>query len=43
VRQGDIVLSGVAEEVNENGELLLRLHSGELVTITWGDVGYPTG
>jgi len=43
VRQGDTVLSGVAEEVNENGELLLRLHSGELVTITWGDVGYPTG
>jgi BirA family transcriptional regulator, biotin operon repressor / biotin---[acetyl-CoA-carboxylase] ligase len=43
VRQGDTVLSGKAEEVNENGELLLRLHSGELVTITWGDVGYPTG
>jgi len=43
VNQGDTVLSGMAEEVNENGELLLRLHSGELVTITWGDVGYPTG
>jgi BirA family transcriptional regulator, biotin operon repressor / biotin---[acetyl-CoA-carboxylase] ligase len=33
----------VAEDVNENGELLLRLHSGELVNITWGDVGYPAG
>lgn len=43
VRQGDTVLSGMAEEVNENGELLLRLHSDELVTIAWGDVGYPTG
>jgi BirA family transcriptional regulator, biotin operon repressor / biotin---[acetyl-CoA-carboxylase] ligase len=43
VHQGGTVLSGIAEDVNENGELLLRLHSGELVTITWGDVGYPTG
>lgn len=43
VRQGNSVLNGVAEEVNGNGELLLRLHSGELVNITWGDVGYPTG
>lgn len=43
VRQGDTVLSGMAEEVNESGELLLRLHSDELVTIAWGDVGYPTG
>ena len=41
VRQGDIVLSGIAEEVDDNGELLLRRHSGELVSITWGDVGYP--
>jgi len=43
VHQGGTVLSGIAEEVNENGELLLRLHSGELIAITWGDVGYPTG
>jgi hypothetical protein len=28
--------------VDDNGELLLRRHSGELVSITWGDVGYPT-
>jgi BirA family biotin operon repressor/biotin-[acetyl-CoA-carboxylase] ligase len=38
VRQGDAILSGVAEDVNENGELLLRLHSGKRVSITWGDV-----
>jgi BirA family transcriptional regulator, biotin operon repressor / biotin---[acetyl-CoA-carboxylase] ligase len=38
VRQGDAILSGVAEDVNESGELLLRLHSGERVSITWGDV-----
>jgi BirA family transcriptional regulator, biotin operon repressor / biotin---[acetyl-CoA-carboxylase] ligase len=43
VRQGETVIDGVAEDVNENGELLLRSHSGELVSITWGDVGYPTG
>jgi BirA family transcriptional regulator, biotin operon repressor / biotin---[acetyl-CoA-carboxylase] ligase len=41
VRQGDKVLSGVAEDVDDNGELLLRRHSGELVSVTWGDVGYP--
>lgn len=38
VRQGDTLLSGVAEGVNENGELLLRCHSGERISITWGDV-----
>jgi BirA family transcriptional regulator, biotin operon repressor / biotin---[acetyl-CoA-carboxylase] ligase len=43
VRQGNTMISGVAEDVNEDGELLLRTHSGELVNITWGDVGYPTG
>jgi len=42
VRQGDTILSGVAEDVDHNGELLLRCDSGERVTITWGDVGYPT-
>jgi BirA family biotin operon repressor/biotin-[acetyl-CoA-carboxylase] ligase len=39
VRQGDTLLSGVAEGVNENGELLLRCHSGESISITWGDIG----
>jgi BirA family biotin operon repressor/biotin-[acetyl-CoA-carboxylase] ligase len=39
VRQGETLLSGVAEEVNEHGELLLRCHSGEQICITWGDVG----
>lgn len=38
VRQGTTLLSGVAEEVNEHGELLLRDHSGQLICITWGDV-----
>ena len=38
VRQGTTVLSGVAEDVNDQGELLLRDHSGKLVSITWGDV-----
>jgi BirA family transcriptional regulator, biotin operon repressor / biotin---[acetyl-CoA-carboxylase] ligase len=43
VRQGGTVLSGVAVDVDENGELLLRCHSSEeLINITWGDVGYPT-
>ena len=40
VRQGDTVLDGIAEDVDDNGELLLRRHSGELVSISWGDVGY---
>jgi BirA family biotin operon repressor/biotin-[acetyl-CoA-carboxylase] ligase len=38
VRQGSTVLSGVAEDVNENGELLLRCHSGERINVSWGDV-----
>lgn len=38
VRQGDIIIDGIAEDVNDNGELLLRRHSGERVSITWGDV-----
>lgn len=41
VRQGDTLLSGVAEDVNDNGELILRCYSGSLFTITWGDIGYP--
>lgn len=39
VRQGDTLLSGVAEGVNESGELLLHTHSGERISITWGDIG----
>jgi BirA family biotin operon repressor/biotin-[acetyl-CoA-carboxylase] ligase len=39
VRQGDKLLSGVAEDVNESGELLLRCHSGERISVSWGDVG----
>jgi BirA family biotin operon repressor/biotin-[acetyl-CoA-carboxylase] ligase len=43
VRQGETMLHGLAEDVNENGELLLRLHSGERVSITWGDVWHTHG
>lgn len=42
VRQGDKILRGIAEDVNDSGELFLRCHSGERVCITWGDIGYPT-
>lgn len=38
VHQGDSVVEGVAVAVDDNGELLLRRHSGELVCITWGVV-----
>ncbi len=41
VQQGNSAISGIAEEVDESGELLLRRNSGELVRITWGDVEYP--
>jgi BirA family biotin operon repressor/biotin-[acetyl-CoA-carboxylase] ligase len=41
VRQGDKILKGIAEDVNDSGELFLRCHSGERVCITWGDIGYP--
>jgi len=41
VRQGDKILRGIAEDVNDSGELFLRCHSGEKVCITWGDIGYP--
>jgi BirA family biotin operon repressor/biotin-[acetyl-CoA-carboxylase] ligase len=40
VRQGEQTLSGVAEDVDDGGALLLRDHSGELVSVSWGDVGY---
>jgi BirA family biotin operon repressor/biotin-[acetyl-CoA-carboxylase] ligase len=44
VHQGDGgVVEGVAEAVNDNGELLLRRHSGELVCITWGVVEHTSG
>lgn len=38
VHQGDKLLSGVAEDVNDQGELLLRDHSDNYLRITWGDV-----
>lgn len=42
VQQRNSTLSGIAEDVDDDGELLLRRHSGELVNIAWGDVEYPT-
>ena len=42
VRQGDQVLTGIAEDVNDKGELLLRSYTGTRSSITWGDIGYPT-
>jgi len=40
VQQGDSVISGIAENVDESGELLLRSLSGETVSITWGTLEY---
>lgn len=42
VHQGDRVVEGVAEAVDDNGELLLRRRSGELVCITWGVVEHSS-
>lgn len=42
VHQGERVVEGVAEAVNDSGELLLRRHSGELVCITWGVVEHSS-
>jgi BirA family biotin operon repressor/biotin-[acetyl-CoA-carboxylase] ligase len=43
VHQGDGVIEGVAEAVNDTGALLLRRRSGELVCITWGAVEHFPG
>lgn len=43
VHQEDSLIEGVAEAVNDNGELLLRRRSGELVCITWGMVEHFPG
>jgi len=43
VYQGERVVEGVAEAVDDNGELLLRRHSGELIRITWGVVNTLPG
>lgn len=42
VHQGTKLISGFADDVNDTGELLLRSHSGTQISITWGDIGYPT-
>jgi len=43
VHQGNTIVEGVAEAIDDNGELLLRCHSGELVQITWGVVEHFSG
>lgn len=43
VHQGDRLVEGVAEAVDDQGELLLRRPTGELVCITWGVVEYLPG
>ena len=43
VQQGSAKVSGIAEDVDDSGGLLLRRHSGELVSITWGELEYPAG
>jgi BirA family biotin operon repressor/biotin-[acetyl-CoA-carboxylase] ligase len=42
IQQGEKLFSGVAEDVDEDGELLLRLQSGKQISITWGEIEYPT-
>lgn len=42
VHQGTKLISGFADDVNDTGELLLRSHSGTQISVTWGDIGYPT-
>jgi len=43
VHQGDRIVEGVAEAVDDMGELLLRRRSGELVSITWGEIEHFSG
>jgi BirA family biotin operon repressor/biotin-[acetyl-CoA-carboxylase] ligase len=38
IRQGNRLVSGIAEDVNEQGELLLREQTGDCITITWGEI-----
>jgi BirA family transcriptional regulator, biotin operon repressor / biotin---[acetyl-CoA-carboxylase] ligase len=42
VRQKERTIAGIAMDVNSDGELLLRCQSGEIITISWGEVGFPT-
>ena len=38
IRQREVTLVGLAEDVSDDGALLLRLDDGSLTTILWGDV-----
>ena len=38
IRQGSRLITGIAEDVNDQGELVLREQTGDCVTITWGEI-----
>jgi BirA family transcriptional regulator, biotin operon repressor / biotin---[acetyl-CoA-carboxylase] ligase len=38
IRQGNRLVTGIAEDVNDQGELLLREQTGDRITITWGEI-----
>jgi BirA family transcriptional regulator, biotin operon repressor / biotin---[acetyl-CoA-carboxylase] ligase len=38
IRQRETTLEGLAEDVDDDGALLLRLDDGRRMTILWGDV-----
>lgn len=38
IRQREVTLEGQAEDVDDDGALLLRLDDGRLTTVLWGDV-----
>jgi len=38
VKNHDRIISGIAESINDNGELLVRLPSGEMEMVTAGEV-----
>lgn len=38
IRQRDATLRGLAEDVADDGALLLRLDAGQIITVLWGDV-----
>ena len=42
IRWGEAVLSGYAEDVDQVGDLLLRLDDGELMTLPAGEVTTQT-
>jgi biotin-(acetyl-CoA carboxylase) ligase len=43
VRNYERVISGIAENISDNGELVIRLPSGETETVSGGDVTIVKG